>query len=128
MAMRNPYAGLNQYKQNNIIQASREGLTLMLFNGIIKFISQAKIHVDNKSIENAHNAIIRADDIIIELNSTLDMQYDISKNLRSLYFYMSKRLADANMRKDKEILDEVLELVTELRDTWKEAMEIANKK
>lgn len=94
----------------------------MLYNGCIKFINQAKQFIEQKDIEKANNAIIRAQDIIQELLVTLNMGYEISKNLAALYDFMYRRLIDANISKDVEALDEVLDLVTELRDTWKEVI------
>ena len=120
--MRNPY---NQYKENNIKTASTENLTLMLYDGALKFAGQGKLFIQEKNIPMANEAIIRAQDIIHELNITLDMQYEISHNLRSLYTYILERLIDANINKDVESLDEVIDLIRELRNTWKEAMELA---
>ncbi|MFZ5968968.1 MAG: flagellar export chaperone FliS [Bacillota bacterium] len=124
MAIKNPYA---QYKQNSILTASPEELTLMLYEGMIKFINMAKLYIEEKNMEKAHHANVRAQDIVMELNVTLNMDYEISQNLRSLYSYMYRRLVDANVKKDTAILDEVLEIAAELRDAWKEAMKIAKK-
>ena len=71
---------------------------------------------------------MRANAIINELNATLDMKYEIAKGLRPLYDFISERLVAANIEKNADALKEVLELVTELRDTWKQAMEIASKR
>lgn len=129
MALRNAYNAYNQYKQNDVMLASPEELTLMLYNGAIKFAKKAIFAMDEKKIEKTHEAIIRTSDIVTELNATLDMQYDISQGLRQLYNFILQRLVQANVSKDKEIIEvEVLPLLTELRDTWKEAMELAKKK
>lgn len=125
MAMQNPY---NQYKENNVMTASPENLTLLLYNGALKFIQQAKIYIEQKNVQKSHEVIMRAQAIIQELNITLNMDYEISHNLRALYTYMHERLVDANIHKDNTILDEVAGMVTELRDTWKEAMKIAKGK
>ncbi len=119
MSTLNPY---QQYQEQSIKTASPGELTLMLYNGCIKFINQAKQFIEQKDIEKANNAIIRAQDIIQELLVTLNMDYEISKNLAALYDFMYRRLIDANISKDVEALDEVLDLVTELRDTWKEVI------
>ncbi|RKD32340.1 flagellar export chaperone FliS [Thermohalobacter berrensis] len=124
MVMNNAY---QQYQQNSIMTASPEELTLMLYNGAIKFIKQGKIFIEQNNMEKANNSIIRAQDIISELNITLNMDYEISKNLRSLYTFILDRLMQANIKKDISILDEVLPLIEELRDTWQEAMKIAKK-
>lgn len=115
------------YKANEILSAKPEELTLMLYEGIIRFIKQAKIFNEEKQIEKTSNAIIRAQNIITELRSTLDMEYEISKELDPLYEFMNRRLLEANINKDNSMMDEVLGLAVELRDTWKEAMKIAKK-
>ncbi|MBP2071879.1 flagellar export chaperone FliS [Thermoanaerobacterium butyriciformans] len=112
-----------EYKRNSIMTASPEELVMMLYNGIIRFVNEAKQAIDDKNIERAHNSITRAQDIVLELMSTLDMQYDISKNLYSIYEYLSRRLIEANLKKDKVALDEVESLVSDLKDTWGKAMD-----
>ena len=94
----------------------------MLYDGCIRFIKQAVERINNKNMQEAHDAIIRAQDIILEFMSTLDMNYEISQNLLALYDYMHGQLIEANIQKDADILQEVLELLTELRDTWAEAV------
>jgi flagellar protein FliS len=122
MLPNNPF---NQYKENSIYTASPEELTLMLYNGIIKFVMLAQAAIDEKDIEKIHNSITRAEDIINELQLTLDKNYEISNNLELLYDYMYRRLIEANTKKDKEILEEVLGFARELRDTWAQAIKIA---
>lgn len=117
--MVNPY---QQYKENAILTASPEELVLMLYNGIIRFIEEAKGTIEKKDYMAANNSIQRAQDIITELMLTLDMNYDISKNLYSLYDYMLRRLIDANVKKDVTILEEVKGFAIELRDTWSVAL------
>ncbi len=117
--------GYNQYKSNSINTATPEELTLMLYNGLVKYIMQAQAAVDAKNIEKANNGIVRAQAIITEFMSTLDMNYEVSQNLELLYDYMHRRLIEANVKKDKEILEEVLGMAKELRDTWAQAMKLA---
>lgn len=124
MATVNPY---QQYQEQSVMTASPGELTLMLYNGCIKFINQAKLFIEQKNIEKANNAIIRAQDIIQELMVTLNMDYEISKNLAALYDYMNRRLIDANISKDTQILEEILDMVTELRDTWIEVIKKTRK-
>ena len=124
MAMQNPY---NQYKENNIKTSSPENLTLMLYEGALKFINQGKLFIEEKNITRANETIQRAQDIIQELNITLDMKYEVSHNLRGMYTYILERLVDANIQKDTSILNEVGDMVRELRDTWKEAMLVAKR-
>lgn len=122
------YGALNQYKQNTVYTATPEELTFMLYDGCVKFMNIAKYSIGNKDITKAHEALIRAQDIIMELRATLDTSYEISSNLIKLYDFVIDRLIDANIRKDIKPIDEALEIVTELRDTWKEAMKQVKKK
>jgi flagellar protein FliS len=112
------------YKENSVYTAKPEDLTLMLYNGIVKFIMKAQSAITARDFEKANEYIKRAEDIISELNFTLDMSFEISQNLRALYLFMKKRLLDANIKKDNEILNEVLELVKDLRDTWMQAIKL----
>ncbi|SCG81954.1 Flagellar protein fliS [Proteiniborus sp. DW1] len=127
MTYNNMYQQYQQYRQNSITTASPEELTLMLYNGAIKFINLGKVYIEKKEIEQANSAIKRAQDIIHELNNTLDMSYEISNNLRSIYTFILEKLIDANIKKDVKCLDEALPLIEEIRDTWKEAMKEARK-
>lgn len=122
MALNKAY---DQYKENSIYTASPEELTLMLYNGLVKFIMQAQNALDSKDIGKASNSILRAQDIVVEFQATLDMRYEISQGLMALYSYMYRRLIDANIKKDKAILEEVLGFARELRDTWAQAMKLA---
>ncbi|AFS77337.1 flagellar protein FliS [Gottschalkia acidurici 9a] len=120
MAINNPY---NQYKQNSVTTASPEELTLMLYNGAIKFVNIAKIEMEAKNIERTNEAIVRSQDIIRELNGSLNMNYPISENLRTLYTFILEKLIDANIQKDIKIIEEILPIIEEMRDTWKLVIE-----
>ena len=89
----------NTYKQNSIFTASPEELTLMLYNGLVKFIMRAQKAIEDKDIQNAHDNIIKAENIIQEFQATLDMQYELSNGLALMYDYMNERLIDANIAK-----------------------------
>ena len=116
------YTALNKYKQSSVSTATPEELTLMLYDGAIKFMNIGKHGIENKDIERSHAGLIRAQDIINELNHSLNMDYDISKELRDLYEFVLSRLVDANIRKDIGPIDEALGIVHEMRETWKEVM------
>jgi flagellar protein FliS len=115
------------YRLQQIMTAPPEQLTLMLYKGAIRFINESAAAIRNKQIEKAHNANIRVQNILRELMATLDMQYDIAKQLMALYDYMEYRLQSANMKKDVEQLEEVRDLIIELRDTWAEAIKKVQK-
>ena len=125
MALNKAY---NQYKENSIFTSSPEDLTLMLYNGLIRFIMRAQADINNSEIEKANNSIIRAQDIVCYFQSTLDMKYEVSEGLDMIYDYMYRRLFTANIKKDKEILEEVLGFAKELRDTWAQAIKLAKQK
>ena len=124
MSLNNAYS---QYKENSVYTASPEELTLMLYNGLVKFILQAQKAIDEKNMPKAHESIVRAQDIISEFQVTLNMKFEISKSLASMYEYMQDRLFDANIKKDVGILEEVLGYAKELRDTWSQAMKLAKR-
>jgi len=119
------YNAYQQYKEKSIQTASPEELTLMLYNGLVKFIMRAIDAVDKHKVEEAHNNIIRAQDIVREFIATLDKKYEIAVSLELLYDYMLRRLIEANTHKDAAILGEVLDMAKQLRDTWEQAMKLA---
>lgn len=117
--------GYDQYKSNSINTATPEELTMMLYNGLVKFLMQAQSAIDAKNIEKANNGIIKAQAIIIEFMTTLDMNYEVSQNMELLYDYMYRQLTQANLKKDNVIVEDVLRIAKELRDTWSQAMKLA---
>ncbi|OHW61580.1 flagellar protein FliS [Andreesenia angusta] len=125
MAINNPY---QQYKQNSINTATPAELTLMLYNGAIKFSLMAKMAMEEKNIEKTNEAILRAQAIVQELNMTLNMDYEISKEFRALYTFVLEKLLDANIQKKTSIIDdEVMPILEGMRDNWKLAIEEAKK-
>lgn len=114
----------NAYKKNSVTTASPGELTLMLYNGCLKFLGKAKLAIEQKHIEEKNYNIQRAQAIIAELMSTLNMDIEISKQMLPLYEYMNRRLVEANIQSDVAIIEEVEGLVTEFRDTWKEVIKI----
>ncbi len=116
------YQALNQYKQNTVLTSTPEELTLMLYEGAIKFMNIGKYSMEKKDYERTHTSLMRAQDIITELNYSLDMNYEISKELRGLYDFVMSKLVDANIKKDINAVDEALAIVNEMRDTWKEVI------
>lgn len=122
MAMPNAY---EQYNNNRILTASPAELTLMLYEGAIKFCNVAIIGIEQKDIEKAHKNIVRAQRIIEEFRITLDHKYPVAEDFERIYVYLLQRLLEANIKKDKEILEEVLVHLRSMRDNWKEVMKIA---
>ncbi len=121
MTVNNPY---QQYAQNKVFTATPGELTLMLYEGILKFSRRAKLSLEQNKPMEANTALIRTQDIIRELKFALDKQYALSGQLENLYNFMLQHLIDANIRKDSKYIDEVIELAQELHDTWKEAIKL----
>ena len=119
MALPNAYA---QYNNSKVLTASPTELTLMLYDGAIKFCSIAITAVENKNIEKAHTNISKTEKIIDYFRQTLDMSYPVSQDFDRVYEYLGRRLVEANIKKDKEILEEVSTHLHSLRDTWREVM------
>lgn len=123
----NPY--LNQYRKSQVETASPEQILIMLYDGAIRFLNQAKVHMQNKELEQSHTNIIKAQRIITEFMSSLDMDMggEMAENLFNLYEYLHHRLVQANIKKDIEAIDEVLDHLRSLKSTWQEAIKIAAK-
>ncbi len=124
MPRQNPY---EQYQRNKILTATPAEVTLMLYEGAIKFCNIAIMAIENKDVEKAHVNIMKTQRIIEEFRNTLDRKYAVAEDFDRIYVYVLRRLFDANIKKDKEILEEVNGHLRSLRDTWKEVMKKCNK-
>ena len=116
------------YATNKILTATPAELTLMLYEGAIKFCNIAITAIEEKDIPKAHNNIVKVQKIIDHLRATLDMKYPVAKEFDNIYEYLIHRLISANVKKDVEILNEILEHLRSVRDTWKEVMRISREK
>lgn len=125
MALPNAYT---QYNNNKILTASPAELTLMLYEGAIKFCNIAEAAVEQKDIPKAHKNIVKIEHIVEYLRQTLDMKYAVAQDYERIYVYLEKRLLEANVKKDKEILAEINTHLHSVRDTWKEVMRINREK
>ena len=117
----NAYA---QYANNRIMTASPAELTLMLYEGAIKFNNIAIAAIKENDMQKAHINIVKAQNVIQYLQQTLDTKYEVSKDFDNIYDYLTKRLLEANVNKDVEILEEVNGHLRSVRDTWKEVMRL----
>ena len=120
-----PMNGYDAYAKNRILTASPAELTLMLYEGAIKFCNIAIVACENHDIEKAHNNIKKVERIIEEFRATLNFKYEVANDFNNVYNYLMTRLREANLNKDKEILEEVSVHLHTMRDTWKEAMKLA---
>lgn len=118
--------GYAAYANNKITTASPAELTLMLYEGAIKFCNIAITAIEEKDIEKAHKNIIKVENIIEEFQATLNHKYAVAKDFDNVYSYLMQRLIEANIKKDAEILQEVLGHLRTMRDTWKEVMRLAH--
>lgn len=125
MPLPNAYA---QYNNSKILTATPAELTLMLYEGAIKFCNIAVAAIQQKDIEKAHKNIQKTQKIIEHFRLTLDMKYPVAQDFERVYEYLEGRLVQANVKKDEEILNEVLEHLRSMRDTWKEVMRINREK
>lgn len=119
MAINQAYA---QYNRNKILTASPAELTLLLYDGAIKFCNVALLGLEQKDMEKVHINITKAEDIIVEFQSTLNHKYAVAEDFDKIYKYIYELLVEANIKKDKELLERALNELRGMRDTWKEVM------
>lgn len=114
--------GYAAYNNSKLMTASPGELTLMLYEGAIKFCNIAIAAIEHNDIQKAHTNIVKVENIIEEFRATLDHKYPVAEDFEKVYVYIYDRLVEANMKKDKDILEEVLKHLRTMRDTWKEVM------
>lgn len=113
------------YGSRKVETASPAELVLMLYEGAIKFCNIAMDGIEKKDYEKVNTNIKKARNIIVELQSTLDHKYEVSKDFDIVYTYIFNKLVEANMRKDPELLTEALNEIRDMRDNWKIVMRTA---
>ena len=122
MAQKNPYA---TYANNKIASATPAELTLMLYEGAIKFCNLAKIDIEKGEYGDSLGHIQRARNIIVELQSTLNYKYEVAKDFDNIYRYIFDLMIRVNREHDMEALDEILTQLRDIRDIWKQVMKNA---
>lgn len=117
----------NAYKTNSVNYASRDQLLLMLVEGSVKFAKIGRQAILDKDIKKAHENIVRTQDIFYELMATLDISKggQWAQSLMNIYEFITRRLADANIKKDVIIMDEVIPLIEDIKETWEEAYKLS---
>ena len=113
------------YKRQQVMTATPEALTLMLYNGALRFMKEGLEAMEAKEWERCNNSLQKAQKIILEFQATLKMEYDISKQLMPLYDYVYNGLVEANMKSKPEKVTECMDIIRELRDAWSQAMKTA---
>ncbi len=117
-----PQLAYQQYKEVQVKTANQGKLIIMLYQGAIKFLRLAKKYIELEDIEKTNHNLIKAQNIINELNATLDKEKggEIAENLSNLYNYMNRKLIEANIKKDTEDIEIVEELMEGLLTSWQE--------
>lgn len=122
MAQGNPYA---KYANNKVTTASPAELTLMLYEGAIKFCNLAKKDMEIGEYGNAIGNIQKARNIIVELQSTLNFKYPVAKEFDLIYTYIFNLMVEVTTKRNQDALEEILVQLRELRDVWKQVMKLA---
>ncbi|MBU3218542.1 flagellar export chaperone FliS [Clostridium algidicarnis] len=117
----------NVYKNNSVNFASKEQLLLMLLDGAVKFSKMGRQAIEDKDIKKAHENIIKTQNIFYELINSLDVSKggQWAESLLKVYEFIVDRLVVANMKKDINIMDEIIPLIEDVRNTWEEAYKIS---
>ena len=112
--------GLSVYEETAVTTQNKEKIIVLLYEGAIKFLKKAALSIENKDYLSKGRDIVRAQEIIFELNMCLNMEVggEISENLRLLYNFMYKRLSDANRTCDTKIINEVINILKHLHNAW----------
>jgi len=113
-------APTQEYLKTKVMTASPEMLTLMLWDGAIRFAEQGKDAILKKDIEGSYKALLRSQQIVMELISCLkhSVNPDLCGKLASLYNFIYRRLIDANLKKEPQLVDDALEIMRHQRETW----------
>ncbi|MBF0279254.1 MAG: flagellar export chaperone FliS [SAR324 cluster bacterium] len=118
--MKNPTNSYQAYYKTNVQTADQLSLIIMLYDGLIRFMKKAIVKIEQGEVEEAHNYLVRAKEIISELVSTLKVEAggEIANNLKDLYLYSFKKIVEANLKKDPEMIKEVIQVMDNLRQGW----------
>lgn len=116
------YNAAKAYGNNKVNTASPAELTLMLYDGAVKFCNIAIVALEKKDYETTNTNIQKCRNIIVELMTTLNHKYPVAEDFKRLYDYIFALLVEANMKKDMELLQRALDELRSLRDIWKEIM------
>lgn len=117
----NPY---EVYRQQEVLSANRGDLLLLLYDGCIKQLKLARLFMEENAMQDTSNALIKAQSIISELMNGLDMEYEVAGQLMELYVFFNSQLVQANIHKDTSLIDPILEMMVDLRNTWQQAIHL----
>ena len=115
-------AAAKAYGSNKVLTATPAELTLMLYEGAVKFGNVALNALEKKDFESANTNIQKCRAIIVELTTTLNHKYPVAEDFKRMYDYIFALLVEANMKKDTELLSRAVDEIRGMRDVWKEVM------
>jgi len=127
MAMNAYGNAFNTYKNNSVNFASKDQLLLMLVDGSAKFSKIGRQAIIDKDVKKAHENIVKTQNIFYELMATLDVAKggEWAESLMKVYDFIARRLTEANIKKSEEIMNEIIPLIEDVRDTWNEAYKVS---
>ena len=108
------------YRKQDIMTASPIDLIVMLYDALKRNIVMGRRGIVNRNVPFAHKHLMKAQDVVTELVNSLDMNYEISEELLAIYEFALTTLGDANLQKDAELLDPLIEIIDDLRSAWYE--------
>ena len=119
---------LNVYKNNSVNHASKEQLLLMLVDGAVKFSKMARQALEEKNISESHKNLVKAQNIFTELMISLDQNAgEWASQMYKVYEFIKTRLFEINIKKDVTMMDELMPVIEDVRNTWHEAYEVSKK-
>lgn len=117
MVMTNPY---EQYRQQGVMTASPSELVVMLYDGCIKNLKIANLAIEERDMQRSNDALIKAQEIISELITSLDFNYKLAENLMSIYEFCLHTMAEININKDNTLIEPLIDILADLREAWSE--------
>lgn len=108
----------DRYKQDNVMTASPIDLVIMLYDGCIKNLKLAKLHLEGESVSDFQTCIEKAEEILLELIRSLNLDIDMSQDLLDLYQFMVNELVKASFTQETEHIDPVINMMSDLRESW----------
>ena len=115
----------NEYLKNAVMSASQEQLTLMLYDGAIRFATQGRDALAKGDFETSCEKLIRAQKIVLELRNGLRFEVNaaLCEQMAGLYSFIYNRLVDANVKRSLTLIDEALKILRHQRETWQLLMD-----
>lgn len=117
-----------KYQEKSVNGLTAGELIVLLYEQAIMNLNKAVVMMENHNICETHNSIVKAENIFVYLNESLDMSFPISKDLSSLYKYIYNLLIEANIKKDASLIKSAIKIASDLKDSWKEAEIISRSK